>query len=89
MRPNILHGNKFSGLGGIGARGGIFSVAVGAFRQLGTIREGLEAAEGPIRLQSWSRLQSGRESLQTCGCADPRLVPSGPKTELGAASLIR
>ena len=49
MRLNILHGNKFLDLGGIGARGGIFSAAASAFRQPGTIREGSDAAEEPIR----------------------------------------
>ena len=88
MRLNILHGNKFSDLGGIGARGAIFSATTSAFSQLVRIREGAEAAEGPIRPQNWPRTQNTRESRRAPDCENPRSVPSSPKTELGAASLI-
>jgi hypothetical protein len=79
MRLNILHGNKFSDLGGIGARGGIFGGATSAVSQVATIRKGSEAAEGPIRLQNWPRLQSTRESRQAGACDDPRFVLASPK----------
>src|SRR5271156_3721983 len=78
MRLNILHGNKFSDLGGIGARGGIFGATTSAFSRLVRIREGAEAADGPIRQQNWARTQSSRESRRACARAAPPFVLARP-----------
>src|SRR5271168_936484 len=85
MRLNILHGNKFLDLGGIGARGGIFwrrhergQPARDDSRRRGSGR-GTDSSAELVASADLVARQNPRESRQACDCDNPRLGPSRPK----------